>query len=359
MNEAPLYQQIAESVRRDILEGRLRPGDRLPPVREMAHRWRCTVGTVQRAYRELARQGLVVGRPGQGTRVAGETTPPASLRRVALVHQAEAFLLRAAAEGYDLAEVEQALQLALDRWRALAREMPAPEEQALRFAGSHDLAVARIAACFAEIAPTWTLRLTFTGSLGGLIALAQGTADLAGCHLWDAETDVYNVPFVRRILPGRRTALLTLAHRRVGLIVARGNPLGLSDLTDLARPGLRFVHRPSGTGTRVWLEAQVGRRGLPPPDARYEAATHSELALLIAEGRADAGLGIEAAARPYSLDFVPLTRERYDLAIPAEKWELPPVQALANWLTSPQARSLLADLGGYDTEETGRVMWVE
>jgi putative molybdopterin biosynthesis protein len=355
-----LYQQIANSIRQEILEGRLRPGDRLPSVRETARRWRCTVGTVQRAYQELARQGLVIGRRGQGTRVAGEATVPTPLRRAALIHQAEAFLLRSVAEGYDPAEVEQAVQLALDRWRALAQEAPAPEARTLRFVGSHDLAVARIAAHFSAVAPGHALRLTFTGSLGGLIALAQGAADLAGCHLWDAETDTYNAPFVRRILPGRRVALLTLAHRRVGLMVAPGNPLNLSGLSDLARPGLRFVYRPPGTGTRVWLEAQLRRWGLEgPPPAVTEVATHTELALLIADGRADAGLGIEAAARACGLDFVPLTRERYDLVVPAENWESPPILALADWLTTPPARTLIADLGGYDTEETGKVMWVE
>jgi len=360
MEEAPLYQQVAEAIRQEILSGHLCPGDRLPPVREMARRWHCAVGTIQRAYRELARQGLVAGRRGQGTRVVGELSTPAPLRRAALVHQAEAFLLRAVSEGYDPAEVEQAVRLALDRWRALVREPPAPEAGVFRFAGSHDLLLARIAAQFPLIAPGHALRLTFTGSLGGLMALAEGTADLAGCHLWDAESDTYNRPFVRRLLPGRRVALLTLAHRRVGLIVAPGNPLGLRGLADLARPDLRFVGRPRGTGTRVWLDARMRRLGLEGPAGRVaEVATHSELAQALAEGRADAGLGIEAAARIYGLDFIPLTRERYDLVIPAEIWESPPVVALVGWLTPDAAGALAADLGGYETEATGRVEWVE
>lgn len=360
MDETPLYQQVAESLRQEILSGHLRPGDRLPPVREMARRWHCTVGTVQRAYRELARQGLVVGRRGQGTRVVGEPAALAPLRRIALVHQAEALLLRAVAEGYDPAEVEEAVRLALDRWRALTRESPTSEAGVLRFSGSHDPSLACVAARFSSIAPGYTLRLTFTGSLGGLMALAQGTADLAGCHLWDAESDTYNVPFVRRLLPGRRVALVTLAYRRVGLIVAPGNPLGLQGLADLARPGLRFIGRPRGTGTRVWLDAQLRRSGLVGPRGpEMEVATHSELAQAIAEGRADAGLGIEAAASAWGLDFISLTREGYDLVIPAEIWETPPVVALVNWLASEEPRALLADLGGYETEATGRVEWVE
>ena len=90
--------------------------------------------------------------------------------------------------------------------------------------------------------------MAFPGSLGGLIALAEGKADLAGSHLWDAESDAYNAPFVRRLLPGRRVALLTLARRRLGLIVPPGNPAGLAGVADLARPGVRIVNRGRGHG---------------------------------------------------------------------------------------------------------------
>ncbi len=360
MEEAPLYQQVAESLRQEILSGHLRPGDSLPSVREMARRWHCTVGTVQRAYQELARQGLVIARRGQGTRVAGAAPAPGPLRRAALVHQAEAFLLRAVTEGYDPAEVEQAVRLALDRWRALMREPLVPEAGVLRFAGSHDLLLARVAARFSSIAPGYALRLTFTGSLGGLMALAEGAADLAGSHLWDAGSDTYNVPFVQRLLPGRWVALVTLAHRRMGLIVAPGNPLGLQGLADLARPGLRFVGRPRGPVPGSGWMPGCERLGLEGPrEPVLELATHSELAQAIAEGRADVGLGIEAAARAWGLDFIPLARERYDLVIPAEIWETPPVAALVGWLTPDVVGALAADLGGYETGETGRVEWVE
>ena len=68
MDDSYLYRQIAESVRRDILEGRLQPGERLPTLREMRETWRCTQGTAQRAYAELAREGLVISQTGRGTR---------------------------------------------------------------------------------------------------------------------------------------------------------------------------------------------------------------------------------------------------------------------------------------------------
>ena len=363
MDKTPLYQQIAESVRREILYGNLRPGDRLPPVRDMAAHWHCTPGTVQRAYKELAHQGLVVSRPGQGThvRAAISMEEAAPLRRAALVHRAEAFLLEVLTSGYAPAEVEQAVRLAVDRWRTLTREPSHPQGDTLRFVGSHDPAVALIAARFPEITSGAALPITFAGSLGGLIALAQGEADLAGSHLWDQESDTYNVPFVQRLLPGRRVALLTLAHRRLGLIVAPGNPVNVTSLSDLGRPGIHFVNRQRGAGTRVWLDARLRHLGISPQQvAGYdeEMHTHSEVAHVIAEGHADVGLGIEAAALAYGLDFVCLTTERYDLVVPAQAWESLPVQALARWLSTEEARVAIAALGGYETNETGQVDWV-
>jgi molybdate-binding protein/DNA-binding transcriptional regulator YhcF (GntR family) len=363
MDETPLYQRIAESIRRGIMGGDLRPDDRLPPVREMAARWHCTPGTVQRAYKELARQGLVVSRPGQGTRVATaisaeEETP---LRQAALVHRAEAFLLQVLTAGYTPAEAEQAVRLALDRWRALAQEPESPPENVLRFVGSHDPAVVFIAAHFADVAPGCALRLTFVGSLGGLIALAEGEADVAGSHLWDEESDTYNEPFVRRVLPGQQVALLTLAHRRLGLITPPENPAGITDLENLVRPGLHFANRQRGSGTRVWLDARLRRRGIATEQIRgYESEmlTHSQVAQAIAENQADVGLGVEAAALAYGLDFVLLTTERYDLVIPVQAWEYPPLQALARWLATEEARAAITALGGYDTSETGRVRWI-
>jgi len=358
-----LYDQIAESIRQEISGASLQPGDRLPSVRDMAAKWQCTIGTVQRAYEELARQGLVVSRHGQGTRVVKmtsveETVP---LRRATLVHRAEAFLLEVLTAGYSEAEVEQSLRLALDRWRALTQQPIEPPEHQLRFVGSHDPAVAWIAAHFSEIVPGYTSQLTFAGSLGGLMALASGEADLAGCHLWDEESDTYNVPFVRRLLFGQRVALLTLAHRRLGFMTVPSLSSGLTHLRDLAAAQLRFVNRQRGAGTRIWLDAHLQRLNIAPeriPGYERELRTHSEVAQAIAEGQADVGLGVEATALAFGLNFIPLTQERYDFVVPLSSWEKPSVQALAQWLGTAQAKRSIKTLGGYDLIETGQVRWV-
>jgi len=364
MEETYLYRQIAETVRRQIMQGELQPGNRLPSVREMTRQWSCTIGTVQRAYQELASQGLVTSHAGQGTRVVGhvpaqDDTP---LRRAALVHRAEAFLLEVLTAGYSAGEVEDAIRQALDRWRAVSQRVDVPPASLLRFSGSHDPAIAWLATHFAEVAPGYALQLQFTGSLGGLIALAEGQAEMAGCHLWDQETDTYNAPFVRRVLPGRRVALVRLAHRRLGLILPAGNPAGIQDLKELKQSPLRFINRQAGSGTRVWLDAALHSLGISAEEIRGyhdEKMTHTEVARAVAEGQADVGIGLEAAALAYNLGFVQLTRERYDLVIPEEHFASPAMQQLVEWLKGKAAQDLFASLGGYEGGDSGIVDWVE
>ncbi len=363
MKEPFLYQKIFESIRLRILEGELKPGDRLPAVRDLTQEWGCTTGTIQRAYSELAKQGLVVSRPGQGTRITGSLpqTEDTPLRRAALVHRAEAFLLEVLTAGYHPDEIEQSFRLALDRWRITEQTPTLSGVHTVRFSGSHDLAVDWLAANFRKIAPGYSLDVSFGGSLAGLIALAEGNADLAGSHLWDAESGEYNAPFVRRLLPNRRVALVTLAYRRLGLVLPPGNPDNIRDLAGLAQPGVRFINRQSGSGTRVWLDTTLQESGIDPAAINGYAQiayTHSDVARAVAEKHATAGLALEATARAYGLDFIFMTRERYDLVIPAESMEKPALRSLLDWLQHPETHSAIAHLGGYDAHETGKVNWV-
>lgn len=364
MEESVLYQQIAESIRQDILSGRYKPGERLPPVRQLCAAWNCTPGTIQRAYKALAQEGLLVSRPGRGTQVAGavpqsKVQGQESLRRANLVHRMEAMLLEALTAGYALEDIQQAMDLAMDRWRTVSAEHAPPPQDTIRFSGSHDMVVNALAqAVFGKHFPGVRLETSFSGSLGGLIALAEGKADLAGCHLWDAQSDTYNIPFVQRLLPGKAVVIVTLAHRRQGLLVAPGNPLGLRGLDDLTRPAVRFVNRQSGSGTRVWLDAMLAREGIDPrriTGYADERLTHSDVARAVAEGQADVGLGLETAGRAYGLDFVFLTRERYDLVMFAETASQPALEQLRAWLASDAGKQFVAAYPGYDNQETGAV----
>jgi GntR family transcriptional regulator len=188
MEENHLYQQIAESIRIEILEGRIKPGERLPSVRNLCQIWHCTPGTAQRAYNELAQQGLLVSHAGKGTRVSGGIAPAQlqarqTLRRASLVHHSEAFLLESLTTGYALEEIQQAFDLAMDRWRALEVQREVPSAETVRFSGSHDLAVNAMAASFGKISPGAMLRVTYTGSMGGLMAQSRpGGLSPVGCR---------------------------------------------------------------------------------------------------------------------------------------------------------------------------------
>jgi len=364
MSESFLYEQIAESIRQDIINGNLNPGDRLPSLREMTSRWNCTIGTVQRAYRELTQQGLITSRTGQGTKVV-EKLPAqleTPLRRAALIHRAETFLLEVLTAGYSPPEVENAIRQALDRWRTLEHEeFPAPPQIA-RFAGSHDIFMTWLAGNFSDIFPGYALQLQFSGSLGGLIALAEGRAEIAGSHLWDKQSDSYNLPFIRRLLPGQKIAVLTLAHRRLGLILPKDNPQQIKGLPDLGREGIRFGNRQTGSGSRVWLDANLERAGLVPDHIRgydSEMLTHLEVALAVAENKIDIGLGLEAAAHNYGLGFIPLTLEQYDLVIPAKIADTSPVNEMMGWFASSKAKKEIAKFPGYETHNTGKVVQIE
>jgi putative molybdopterin biosynthesis protein len=362
MEETYLYQQIAENIRREILDGKFKPGDRLPSVRKMTEQWNCTIGTVQRAYQELARQGFIVSRSGQGTSVSDkppkqEATP---LRKAALVHRAENFLLEALTAGYTQSDIELAMSIALDRWRVITNEPAEILSETIRFLGSNDPIVTWIGDHFSEIAAGYAFQVSVKGSLGGLIALAEGKVDLAGSHLWDEITDTYNLPFVERLLPGKKTALVTLANRKLGIIVPPKNPLKIHSLKDLTKPNVQFINRQSGSGTRVWLDAQLHQAGILPSLIRgysHEKSTHSEVAQEIADQTANVGIGLEYSASIYGLDFIFLKNEKYELVIPEEKFYHPAIQSLVHWLSTSQAAEVINHFKGYDASDSGKIRW--
>jgi molybdate-binding protein/DNA-binding transcriptional regulator YhcF (GntR family) len=364
MNDSPLYKRIAEAVQQQILSGSLNAGDRLPSVRDMAKEWGCTIGTVQRAYRELARRGILTSRSGRGTVVVDRShlQGESAMRKARLIHRAETHLLELLSAGYSLDEVEMAIRQAMDRWRVIERDEITRDEKKLQFVGSHDLIVTLISQLFPKIAPGYHLMVRYSGSLGGLIALAEGKADLAGSHLYDEESDSYNIPFVRKVLPGKRIALITLAHRRIGLIVSEGNPKSIKEIEDLPDSGIRFVNRQAGSGTRVWLDVALRKAGISSDRIRgyeEEKMTHSAAAQAVAEDKADVAIGMEASAAYYSLDFIPLTRERYDLVVLEAAMQFEAIARLQEWLLSDQAGSLISSVEGYEISETGQIRWVE
>jgi putative molybdopterin biosynthesis protein len=222
--------------------------------------------------------------------------------------------------------------------------------------GSHDLVLDLAAAALRGTDPGVTLTSSNVGSLGGLLALREGLCHLAGSHLLDPDTGDYTLPYLGRMLGDTAVTVVRLVHREQGLIVAAGNPLEITGIEDLRRPGLRYVNRQPGAGTRVLLDHELCRQGIEPGDItgyQREECTHLAVAATVAAGRADAGLGIRAAARRHGLGFVPVAQEPYDLVMTREAYDSELLAPLWALLADQTFHTAIEALGGYSCAETG------
>lgn len=230
-----------------------------------------------------------------------------------------------------------------------ARPLPAPPI----LAGSHDPLLdwsVRQSGC--------GLALASGGSLEGIEALAAGRAAAAACHLRDPDTGAFNEPAARELLPGQPVVGLTWAWREQGLILRPGNPLRLAGIADLARPGLRVAGRQARAGSHVLLLHLLTEAGLRLDQLAFlpePARAEDEVAAAVAEGRADAGFGIQAEARARGLHFLPLVRERFDIVARRRDHFEPPLQALWAFARGAAFRERAARLGGYDLSAHGAV----
>ncbi|HEY9073783.1 MAG TPA: substrate-binding domain-containing protein, partial [Desulfobaccales bacterium] len=214
--------------------------------------------------------------------------------------------------------------------------------------GSHDNTLDLLATLLRRQDPRLRLSSGHVGSLGGLMALRQGRSHLGGSHMLDPETNTYNVPFIKRYLAGVPLKLINLAWRQQGLMLAPGNPKDLHTIKDLARPGVRFINRQRGAGTRLLLDFLLKAENLAAAAIQgydREEYTHMAVAVNVFSGTADVGLGIMAAAKALGLDFIPLLPERYDLVVPESTFADPRFQALLEVIRAAEFQEAAMALG--------------
>ena len=254
-------------------------------------------------------------------------------------------------EGYDAgAEVEIRLLCAEEKLR-----------NTVVVIGSHDPLLDELGDMLHVADDNVYMSSSHVGSMGGIMAIRRGEAHAAGCHLLDTATGEYNLAFIRKYFPRGGVKLVRCVGRQQGLMVAKGNPLGIEKFADIARPGIRYVNRQRGSGTRILADYLCRQENLKV-DAIYgydrEELTHTSVAVQIASGSADAGMGIYSAARIYDLDFIPICIEEYDLIIPDHAWETPQVRQMLATLKSEEFKEKILSLGGYTVENPGEIIEV-
>jgi molybdate transport repressor ModE-like protein len=217
----------------------------------------------------------------------------------------------------------------------------------LKLAASHDPLLAEFCERFAVPAGL-VGELAFRGSEESLALFSRGAVDVAGFHLEDFD--------LSRFVRAGRDTLVRFAEREQGLIVAHGNPKRIASLVDLIHRRARFVNRQRGSGTRRHIDRLLAQAGIAPQNLRgyaTEEHTHLAVAATIAAGRADAGFGVHAAAAQFGLDFVPVLREQYWLALRARALGSSAGQRLQEAIGGKALARIARKFPGYDLRQSG------
>jgi putative molybdopterin biosynthesis protein len=200
----------------------------------------------------------------------------------------------------------------------------------------------------------------YIGSYDSLISLYRKQINVATSHLWDSDSDTYNIPYVRRLLPGIPTLVINLAWRMQGLYVLKGNPKNITSWKDFGRKDITMVNREYGAGSRVLLDENLKLLGIYGNDINgynKEIQSHLAVASAVSSGKADVAVGNEKIAKQVDgIEFIPMKKERYDLVFRKEDLLTPEIQTMLNIIRSEAFQSEFDAIGGYDTSEMGKIV---
>jgi putative molybdopterin biosynthesis protein len=233
---------------------------------------------------------------------------------------------------------------------------------ALLASGSNDPVLDVLHTCMRKAHPEFFIFSANTGSTAGLIALEKGYTDIAWSHLLDPETGEYNIPYLEKLAPSVPAVVVNLFFRELGFVILRGNPLGIKGFEDLNRREVRFINRQAGSGTRLLLDDRLGKEGIPSVGIDgydREVFTHIEVGLAILSGGADTGIATAAVSSLLGLDFIPVTRERFDMILAQSVFFQKGVQAFVEMINSDLFHKQVENLGGYDFQSTGRILFAK
>lgn len=225
--------------------------------------------------------------------------------------------------------------------------------------GSHDFLVERFVKQASNVLQQ-QIQPTYIGSLEGLMMLYRGQSDIAAIHLLDPASQQYNLPFIHQLFVYESIAVIRFASRDQGLIVAKGNPKKITGFYDLVRKDVQIVNRQKGAGTRFLFDSKLTEYGISPTQIKgytNEEWNHLSSAAYVSRGMADAAFGIQSAATHLGLDFIPIAKEQFDLVFRFTSENKHCLTELINYLQSPEFKSSLTDLEGYDIQELGKIIF--
>ena len=200
----------------------------------------------------------------------------------------------------------------------------------------------------------------YLSSFEGLLALYEKKVDAAACHLYAVDEKSFNVPYVKRLMPGVKAVLVNISYRKQGFYVAAGNPKEIRGWRDLARRDVSILNRRPGSSARILLDGQLCRMDLDPRQIKgyeREMKSHLTMAAAIADGEADLALGTERISRQIDgLDFIPLLEERYDLVLRRDAMDTPAVEAILEILRSAAFKKEIRHFTGNDYRDMGKIV---
>lgn len=231
---------------------------------------------------------------------------------------------------------------------------------ALLASGSNDPVLDVLHTCLRKTYPEFFIFSANTGSMEGLAALEKGFTDIAWSHLLDPETGEYNIPYLEKLVPHVKAVVVNLFFRELGFVTAKGNPLRIVKFEDLVRKGVRFVNRQAGSGTRLLLDHHLDKAGIPTAGIvgyDQDVFTHIEVGLAVLSGGADTGIATAAVSSLLGLDFVSITRERFDMILDQSVFFQKGVQALMDVLIGEGFRKRVGNPGSYDFSNAGKIIY--
>ena len=196
------------------------------------------------------------------------------------------------------------------------------------------------------------------GSYSGLYRMYQNENYVATCHMWDGETDTYNLPYVKRMLPGEQLAVFHLLKRWQGFYVKEGNPKHIEKFEDLTRADVRMINREKGSGIRIFIDEMCKKMEIDTDELNgYEdvAASHMIAASNVLRGSADVAIGNEKVARQMDgIQFIPLKQESYDIVFRKKDLKRKEFQQLLDMIRSEEFKKEAEMMSGYDVSEMGK-----